>query len=166
MKSLTINDGSTQRSLIRSIVVTFDMPVALDAGAFLLVRSNGSIPTLVSDVSEANGETTVKLTFSGARTSFGSLDDGKWTFRVRHARVHRADDRATILSVDRVERFHRFFGDSDGNRNVDAADQTAFNSAFGQTDGLSLATFDYDNSGIVDAADQAQFSKRFGRRIY
>lgn len=165
VQSMVINDGSTQRSLIRSITATFDMPVSLDPGAFLVIRSNGSIPTLTQDVTNTNGQTIVKLTFSGARTELGSLADGHWTLRVRHGRVHRVDDRATILSADSVLHFHRYFGDSDGNRNVDGTDQIAFDNAFGQTDALSLARFDFDNNGIVDSGDRAQFSKRFGHHI-
>ena len=69
------------------------------------------------------------------------------------------------MAADRVERFHRLFGDSDGNRTIDATDRVAFDAAFGQTDAASLATFDYDHDGDVDATDQMQFDRRFGRRI-
>jgi hypothetical protein len=165
VKSVVVNDGSVQRSLIRSLTVTFDMPVSLDPRAFLLVLSNGSMPTLTQNVTQINGETVVNLTFSGSRTSFGSLDDGLWTLIVVHSRVHRTEDRGTILMANRVERFHRFFGDIDGNRADDATDQAAFNNAFGQTDALSLSLFDYDNNGVVDANDQVQFSKRCGHHI-
>lgn len=165
VKSVVIDDGSTQRSLIRSITVTFDMKVTLDAGAFVLVRSNGSVPTLTRQVSEVNGETVVKLTFSGPRVSYGSLDDGLWTFRIRRNFVHRADYSATVLAADRSDKFHRFFGDIDGNRYVDAVDQAAFNGSLGQTDALSLSRFDYDNNGQVDSVDQAEFNKRLGKHI-
>src|SRR5262249_5178928 len=139
VKSVVINDGSAQRSLIRSLTVTFDMPVLLDPRALTLVRSNGSMPTLTQDVTLVNGETVVILTFSGARTSFGSLDDGLWTLTVHRSRVHRVENRGTIPIASRVDSFRRFFGDVNGDRTDDATDQAAFNSAFGNTDALSLA---------------------------
>ena len=41
--SVVINDGSAQRSLVRSITITFDMPVTFDPGAFGL-RGRGRAP--------------------------------------------------------------------------------------------------------------------------
>ena len=162
---VVINDGSAQRSLIRSITVTFDTLVTFDAGAFVLVRAGGTIPTLTRQVTQANGQTQVVLTFSGAGTYAGSLGDGNWTLRVFRARVHRADYRPSVMETDSVTTFSRLFGDADGNHTVDAADQAAFDAAFGQTDALSLATFDFDHDGDVDAADRTQFNRRFGKTI-
>jgi hypothetical protein len=162
---VVVNDGSAQRSLVRSITVTFDTPVTFDAGAFLLVRAGGTIPTLTRQVTQVNGQTQVVLSFSGAGTYAGSLADGSWTLRVFRGRVHRADYRPAIMDADAVTAFHRLFGDADGDRDLDAADQAAFDAAIGQTDGLSLATFDFDRDGDVDAADRTQFDKRFGRTV-
>ena len=39
----SFNDGSAQRSLIRSITITFDTLVTFDAGAFRLVRAGGTV---------------------------------------------------------------------------------------------------------------------------
>ena len=61
-------------------------------------------------LAELNGETVVNLTFAGARTSFGSLDDGLWKLLVVHSRVHRTDDHATILTTDHVDRFRGWVG--------------------------------------------------------
>lgn len=84
---------------------------------------------------------------------------------VRAARVHRLDLPAVVMAAGVTERFHRLYGDGDGNRTVDASDRSAFQSAVGQTDAASLTAFDYDGDGDVDAADQVQFDKRFGRRV-
>ena len=165
VQSVVINDGSAQRSLIRSITITFDSLVSLDPGAFVVARVGGGLPKLTWQVADVNDQTTVVLSFDKSGTTFGSLKDGNWALRVRHGRVHRADYRPVILSANRIERFHRYFGDSDGDRDVDAIDQANFNNAFGHTDALSLARFDYDGNGIVDSADQTQFNKRFGHHI-
>jgi len=165
VQSVVINDGSIQRSIIRSITITFDTLVTVDNGAFTLVRGDGLSPAKTRTVTTVNGESAVTLTFSGSGTAYGSLGDGIWTLKVLRSRIHRADDRTVVMDADYASTFHRFFGDSDGDRDVDDTDQAAFNSAFGHTDAASLATFDFDHDGDVDAADRNKFNKRFGHTI-
>jgi VCBS repeat-containing protein len=165
VKSVVINDGSAQRSLIRSITVMFDTLVTFDAGAIRVVRAGGIVPTLTRTVTQANGETTVVLTFSGTGTYARSLIDGNWTLRVVKSRVHRADFRPATMEADSLTSFYRLYGDVDGNRTVDAADQLAFDAAFGQTDALSLAAFDFNRDGQVNATDRTQFTRRLGRTV-
>jgi hypothetical protein len=165
VKSVVFNDGSAQRSIIRSITVTFDTLVTFDTGAFRLTRTGGGSPSITRTISQVNGETVVVLTFSGSGTIYRSLSDGKWTLTIFGTRVHRADDRTVVMPANYVNSFHRLFGDSDGDRDVDATDQAAFNAAFGHTDAASLATFDFDRDGDVDANDRNRFNKRFGTSI-
>jgi hypothetical protein len=63
-------------------------------------------------------------------------------------------------------KFHRLFGDSNGNGGVNALDYNAFRGAFGKTTGQAGfgAAFDFDNSGSVNALDYNQFRSRSGRR--
>jgi hypothetical protein len=163
--SVVINDGSAQRSEVRSITVTFDTQVTFDPGAFSLVRAGGIIAGQTRTITTVSGDTQVVLTFRGAGTNFGSLMDGNWTLRVVHSRVHRADYRATRMAADSITHLFRLYGDSNGDGVVDSTDQAAFNAAFGQTDGLSLATFDYNRDGAIDATDQVQFNRRLGRHV-
>ncbi len=165
VQSVVVNDGSAQRSEVRSITVAFDSLVTLDASPFGLARTGGGTPTLTQTVSTVNGTTQVVITFGGSATAFGGLNDGKWTFRVRAARVHGADDPTVTMSADSVTYFTRLFGDSNGDRTVDATDKTAFLAAMGHTDAASLAAFDYDANGAVDSVDQSQFNKRYGKHI-
>ena len=165
VESVVFNDGSIQRSLIRSITVTFDSEVVLDALPFGLARTGGGTPTQTLQVSNANGRTKVVVTFGGPGTQYGSLKDGSWTFRVRALRVHSAADPSLTMAADSVSSFHRFFGDSDGDRDTDATDRTAFLAALGQTTPAALNTFDFDGDGDVDSADQTQFNRRYGKRI-
>jgi hypothetical protein len=165
VKSVVFNDGSAQRSLIRSITVTFDTLVTFDANAFSVVRTNGTRPTLTRTISQVNGETRVVLTFSGNGTNARSLSDGLWTLKVVGARVHRLDNPAVVMAADSVTTFHRFFGDSDGDRDVDATDKVAFDAAFGQTTPAALSAFDVDRDGDVDGVDRNAFNKRFGKSL-
>ena len=148
--AVVIGDGTAQRSEIRSVTVTFDSLVTFDAGAFYVARPSGAIPVVTPHVTQANRQTTVVLTFSGAAAAYGGLNDGNWALRVRALRVHRADDRSVTMAADSVTRFHRLFGDADGDRDVDATDKTAFLAALGRTDAASLAAFDYNGDGLID----------------
>jgi VCBS repeat-containing protein len=163
----TINNGDVQRSRVTEIAVTFDMAVdpALLAGAFTLTRSSdglrvGSIhvTTTVQD-----GRTTARLTFSGTGTQAGSLADGLWTLKVS----------AAFLSADYNLGLHRLFGDADGDRDVDSADEIKFNAAFGKKSNqigyLSYFDFDQDvnKQGLrdIDQKDRTQFRQRLGSSI-
>jgi hypothetical protein len=163
--SVTVNGGSAQRSRVTSLTIAFDRLVALDAGAFVLSRSDGTVPTVTWNITTVNGSTVASAIFSGHGTEFGSLADGKWTLRIRAGRVHRADNTETVMLADYRTSFWRLFGDANGDGTVDAADQTAFQAAMGQTDALSLAMFDWNGDGAINATDQAAFNKRFGKKI-
>src|SRR4030095_3339176 len=93
---------------------------------------------------------------------------GRRAWRTRRgakSRVHRSDYRPAVMEADALTTFYRLYGDADGNRTVDAADQAAFDAAFGQTDALSLATFDFNRDGQINVTDRTQFNRRFGRTI-
>ncbi len=71
------------------------------------------------------------------------------------------------MAEDYVAGFHRFFGDSDGDGDVDAVDLGRFGQAFGKTAGQAgyQAYFDSDGDGDVDAIDLGRFRSNFGRSI-
>jgi VCBS repeat-containing protein len=165
VQSVVINDGSAQRSMVRSFTITFDTLVTIDAGAFQVKRSNGTLAGSTRTITTVNGVTQVVLKVSGTGTSGGSLIDGLWTLRVVKTKIHRADSRSTLMAADSSTSFHRLFGDSDGDRDVDAIDQSAFDAAFGQTNSVALATFDINRDGRIDGYDRTRFQSRFGHTI-
>ncbi|MBX7103468.1 MAG: hypothetical protein K1X57_05280 [Gemmataceae bacterium] len=126
-----VNDGSTQRSRVTSLAVSFGSAVTLPANAFTITGPSGS----VAYTQIVSGAT--------ATLTFASLADGLYTLNMP----------ATGYSFG----FHRLFGDSDGNRTVDAADLLAFRLAFLGTS----ATFDFDGDGQVGANDFLAFRLRF-----
>ena len=69
------------------------------------------------------------------------------------------------MEADSMTSFHRLYGDWNGDRTVNAADQSAFAAALGQSDITALATFDLNRDGQINAWDQKRFDLRMGRTV-
>jgi hypothetical protein len=133
------------------------------------VTGPGGPVALAADTTQSTPtQTVVVLTFSGAGTTAGSLDDGNYQLTVLAAAVlggdgQPLDGNGNGTGGDNFTfAFHRLFGDSDGDRDVDATDFGAFRAAFGATSNLS---FDADGDGDVDATDFGAFRSRFGSSV-
>jgi hypothetical protein len=171
VRGVVVNDGSTQRSMVTSLTVTFDTIVHLDAGAFELVRQEGGVIDLSIAEAVVGGHTVDTITFVGAGIIGGSLPDGHYTLTIHGHQIH--DDFGQALDgagtglegSDRSETFFRLFGDSDGDGRVDLRDLLSFASTLGQRVGDPgyLWYFDYNGDGRVDLADLIQVLRRLGR---
>ncbi|MBM4094344.1 MAG: hypothetical protein FJ276_33795 [Planctomycetes bacterium] len=181
--SVVINDGSAQRSMVKSVTVTFDQLVTVDDGAMSVWRrgtGGGEVGVVVS-FQEINRRTVATLTFSGQYIEgAGSLADGNYELRMDSSKI-RSRDNGLDLDGDRddtaggdffygtkeTDAFFRMFGDIDGNRNVDFVDFFAFRKTFGRSIGDPDydPRFDWDGNGNVDFLDFYQFRSRFGRRL-
>src|SRR5207248_2887840 len=93
---VVVNNGDAQRSRVTTLTVTFDTLVSLAAGAFTLTRvglpngapgDNATVGTITVTTQTVNGVTVATLTFGGANTTAGSLDDGNWTLTIDHTKV-------------------------------------------------------------------------------
>jgi hypothetical protein len=121
----------------------------------------------VDTTSSTPFQTVARLTFSGAGTTTGSLNDGVYTFKVLAAGV--SDLGGLVLDGDNNGSaggdfsfgFHRLFGDADGNATVNSIDFAAFRMFFG----IAGPAFDYDGNGVVNSSDFAEFRKRFGTTL-
>jgi Ca2+-binding EF-hand superfamily protein len=73
----------------------------------------------------------------------------------------------TAWDGDRVDTFFRFYGDSDGDRDVDFRDFARLLRAFGRSadDPRYLGAFDFDADGMVELVDLLAFVRRFGQRL-
>jgi hypothetical protein len=156
---VVIDDGTVQRSRVRSITVIFDTEVTLDADAFSLMRSDGHLVGVIFTTSVLDGRTVAVLTFAGDGLEAGSLADGRYMLMTHRERVHSA---IGGLSSDRVDTFFRFFGDVNGDGDVDRNDTRRFRRAFGSTagDAAFRAAFDFDGDGDVDRRDRNAFRQR------
>ncbi|MBX7103983.1 MAG: hypothetical protein K1X57_07870 [Gemmataceae bacterium] len=164
--SIKVADGSAQRSVVRTLTVTFDQPVMFagdPAGAFVVRR--GSETVALSAAVTTGTATTVTLTFSGPGTQFGSLVDGRYSLTVLSNQVLGIEaldgDADGLAGGDYVANFHRLFGDSNGDARVDSVDFLAFRLGLG----LNNPAFDFDGDGIVGPSDFLQFRLRFLQAI-
>jgi hypothetical protein len=179
-----VDDGTAQRSRVRSLKLAFDQPMTLGAGALSLARLNlggsgtddGSAPTDASSALATpttpdggltwvwtfrSGSPFMQLGTGGAPT--GSLVDGIYTMTLDRTKV--AAESGVPLTADFSFTFHRLFGDAQGSKNVNNADFISFRSAFGKTsaDPAYNPEFDFDGNGTVNNADFIQFRTRFGK---
>jgi hypothetical protein len=171
--SVVINDGSAQRSMVTSLTVTFDGPVTVDAGAFQLMRQDGTAVDLNVTTSIVNGQTVAVLTFNGAGIVGGSLADGNYALAVRGDLVHDVYGRALdgdadgAAGGDHSTSLFRLYGDSDGDRDVDLSDLGRFLSTFGDQPGDSDYRWYFDVNGDdrVGVVDLVAFARRLGTRL-
>jgi len=174
VESVVVNDGSAPRSRVTSLTVTFSTEVTLDAGAFELRRSDGSLVELAVAADVVDGRTVAVLTFAGGDIVGGSLADGNYTLAVRGDLIHDAfgrdldGDGDGQPGGDRVDAFFRYFGDSDGDRDVDDFDLALFdyalNSQLGDTNYLWY--FDFGGDNDVDESDLFAFEQRYGGYLF
>jgi len=178
---IQVDDGSAQRSRVRSLRVTFSEPITPTIGAFQLLRTGPGGPTGAITLTPLVVGATVTLNFSpGGPVGLdlgGSLRDGVYELTVNGDKVSGngskllvdgdLDGKAggsliTPTAPGSPGRIFRLFGDSDGDADVDAANFGAFRGAFGNVSNLA---FDSDGDGDVDATDFGQFRGRFGSAV-
>jgi len=163
--SIEIEDRSQQRSMVRSITVTFDHAVALAADAFVLQNATSS-SSVTPFVSLSVDNKVATLTFSGAEVIGGSLADGNYTLTVDKTKVS-AIDGGMQLAADHTDDFFRLYGDMDGDRDIDSRDFRQFRNTYRKAVGDSdfNSALDFDGDGDVDSRDFRQFRTRYRTRL-
>ncbi|MEM0926857.1 MAG: PKD domain-containing protein, partial [Planctomycetota bacterium] len=174
ISQILIDDGSGQRSVVRSITVDFTSLVIADAGAFLVTTNDGATVPVNVELLEVDGKSRAVLTFSGDSTdSSGSLEDGFYNLQIvasliRDTNGNQLDgDNDGSAGGDLVDEFFRFFGDADGDRDVDNLDLFAFRAAYRTTsnDDAFDAAFDSNDDGVIDNIDLFAFRRNYRRTI-
>ncbi len=171
IESVVVNDGGTQRSMVTGVTVTFSEEVTgVDANAFVLMNTttNTQVMTAVT-TGIVDGKMVATLTFEGSGIIGGSLADGNYAFTtladaIRDSAGNQLDgNRDGTGGDDAVDEFFRYFGDVDGDRDVDSRDYRRFRSAYATMVGESIfdTAFDFDGDGDVDARDFQQFRSRY-----
>jgi hypothetical protein len=179
--SVTVDDGSAQRSRVASLTLRFDQVVSLPANladAFQLSRNGGGSVNFAATASYQGGVTVVTLTgFTGSEAdASGSLVDGRYTLTVLQNRVS-----ATGAALDGngdgtagddfvytdAQGLFRFYGDVNGDANVNGLDFGFFKNAFGTQvgDPNFLSYLDINQDGVINGFDFGQFKTRFGTSL-
>jgi hypothetical protein len=162
VQAVQVNDGSIQRSEVRSITVTFTELADFAGGdanagaAFKLrrIQDGGTVATTAAVSVDPNGRTVVTLTFSGAETDsvsalnggMASLTDGRYTL--------------SILSAD-------ITGDTNGLNMRGGGPNDNYISPTDTYGGFGLHLYrlfgDANGDGVVDATDVGQLKSTFNR---
>jgi len=171
--NLQIHDGTSQRSLVTSLKLTFDSPVSFagsPTAAFSLVNQMTTNPTTLSATVDGTG-TVVTLTFTGGSVDLGgSLLDGRYTLTIIGSQFTGNGFDANgdgipgdnfVLVGTPANGLFRLFGDADGNGAVNSTDFATFRTFFG----IGPSFFDFNNDGQTNSDDFAEFRKRFGLMI-
>ncbi|MCA9192438.1 MAG: VCBS repeat-containing protein [Planctomycetales bacterium] len=175
LESVQFGDGTSQRSNVNQVSLTFSGAVDIDVGAFTLRKrgtAGGEVETNFTTIL-SGGNTIATLTFSGGftRGSLNALVDGNYELVIHSTLVLRAGTQLQLdgngdglaggnflIGSQAIDGFFAWFGDSNGDRFIDFADYGAFGSVFGG----SSAIFDFNGDGFIDFADYAAFGARFG----
>ncbi|MFL5328768.1 MAG: choice-of-anchor Q domain-containing protein [Gemmataceae bacterium] len=173
--SVVFGDGTSQRSLVKQIVVSFSEPVNFMGGvasSFTLHRSGsgGTIGNVTLIATPANGPaSSVTITFTGSLTDpGGSLKDGLYNLIIGAAQVSGAGGSIDgngdgiaggdyVVTGTTANKFYRLFGDSNGDGGIDQLDYLAYRNAIASGPN---SIFDFDNNGDVDQSDYFQFRQR------
>jgi hypothetical protein len=169
-----VDNGTTQRSAVRSITLTFQGNVTtIPSAAFTLTRSEDGlvVPVVVGSPIYIGGHMTVVLTFSGPNLHGPSLPDGRYVLSIAGSQIldnfgNQVDAASNGASGSTgTINFFRFFGDSNGDGRVDATDYLAFRTAYlsGIATGAN-AIYDDNGDGLFSVIDLNAFNANFLKR--
>ena len=174
------NPDESQSSDVTSIEVVFEDYVEVDTGAFQVEKrgqEGGPVENSFTTRS-VGGNTVATITFSGAMTrgDNNALIDGNYDLTIDPTKVVRRNSTVILdgngdqqqggtyqFGTTEADAFFAFFGDSDGDRDVDGQDYGRFGLTFlkAENDPNFNSAFDSDGDGDVDGQDYGRFGQRF-----
>ena len=154
-----VDDGTAQRSMVRSLTVTFSSAVSIQNGAITLTDNLGNPIAFTLSTTD---NTVFTLTFSGSQFIGRSLANGRYVLTVHSALVNAG---SAHLSGDQTLNFWRLFGDFYGTGTVNNADKSLFAQVYKGLNPSYSSYFDYDANGVFNASDLNAFTQDFGKSI-
>lgn len=169
----TIDDGFGQASNITSVTLTFNTLVTIQPGSITLDGPLGPVTLTLDSTKGTYYQTTTLLTFSGLNVAAYGLIDGNYHITLGTTGIQNYDGLGYDGNGDGSpgpnggKDFHRYFGDYDGDRDVDVADFAGLRRYFGTTIGQAEFRhyFDADADGDVDLFDFAAFRQHFNSTL-
>ncbi len=180
VSNVVFGDGTSQRSHITQISFTLDGVVVIENDAVSVTKrgsNGGNVPVTINSTLDANGQTVVTISFSGAftRGTAQALLDGYYQLSINGSKIKRGVQTldgnqdgtggdVIQLGDDEADKFFALFGDTTGDGQVGLIEFGQFRSSFGRSAGQPgyNVVFDYDGGGIL-LTDFGQFRSRFGR---
>jgi len=152
---VVVGDGTTQRSRIDKVVVTFDAHVggSLDVADLVITNPVTGIAIDPADMQVAFDPVALTATWTFPGLAGGVLPDGNYSLSLAAAAVTDAVGRA--LGADTTVGFHVLRGDANGDRAVNDLDLYRVWTESQRPAGQQAAAADLDGDGTVDAADLA-----------
>ena len=181
--SVSINSGEVERSMINELEISFDGVVTLGSGAFELIQRGpgGGSVNVTPTIDNSSGQSVVTLTFSGAfvDADSGSLADGNYQLTINGDQITTssgntldADDDGTaggssVFGDTAADNFFRFYGDANGDRNVNVFDLLELRQTFGESIGDAAfdEQFDFNGDGTINVFDLLGFRQNFQEEL-
>jgi hypothetical protein len=162
--NLQFNGGAAQRSTVTSIGFVFNEGLASSSvtnASLTLLNLNSNLTIGSTNLAVTYDATTNRLTWTFPGLTGGSLPDGNYSGVLSAAGL--ISTNGDLLAADYTFTFFRYFGDSEGDRDVDFADFFAFARTYGLSTGNTNfnAAFDYNADGRVDATDLTNFQAHY-----
>ena len=164
-----INDENPQRSTIDRIDVIFNAQVDFQSGSLELLNTttDTAVPVTFGSAEVVDGRSIVSLNFDPAL-----ITDGNYQLKIPSAAVSAGGialdgDGDGSAGADYVDAFFRFYGDTDGDRDIDGQDY----GRFGQTlfkrlgDAGFNPALDSDFDNDVDGQDYGRFGQQLFKRL-
>jgi subtilisin-like proprotein convertase family protein/subtilisin family serine protease len=171
VESVVVSGGSTQRSMVRELEVSFDEIVNVEAGSFMVENLDVGVcyvPDVATEV--VDGKTIATLTFSGDGIIGGSLADGNYRLTlldtITDAAGNQLDgDGDGVAGGNATDEFFRLYGDVNADGTVNVIDLLGLRQAYGPSGGTNNPDFDYGGDGEVNVIDLLHFRNRFGHSV-
>lgn len=159
-----VNDGSAQRSMVKSITVTFDSLVTVNPAGVSITNARGTTPAFTQQLATVNGVTTLTITFPAGVG--GSIADGRWTLWIDNTAVRRQGGGAA-MAADYSFTFTRVFGDLTGDGIYDRATRLTIRQLLGRQTGDAgfNPALDVNGDGKIDAVDELAAVRNWGRAV-
>ncbi len=159
---IIINNGEIQRSRVRSITVNFNAKLNLDESAFaltLLSTPSQPIGKIKVKLSEVESKTIANLTFDGANTNYGSLNEGLWKLTVKADKVNAAGGKMVTNSEVIT---YCLYGDTTGEKAITGKSLAELISTKEASTDMAnyLSYLDYNQAGIISTTSMQAFQSR------